>query len=144
MRKVILAASAAALLLAPVSAVGQAPVINQPVDPAGQIPTVPVDVDMIIAAANNMESEVVGVANIQDTTKIFIVPVADFLTGAKGPELTSALQKPEIELQALRDALKANALITAELERNGLTVDQVVAIDVNDNNELLLFTEGAA
>ena len=142
MKKVILAASAAALLVAPAFAQDVQP-LNLPADgPQVGGPVVAVTVDTIIAAANNVQSEIAGVGGFQDTTKIFILPTAEFLAGARGPDLTSALQRDESEVQTLRAALEVNPVIVAELQRNNLTVDQVVAIDVTEEGELLIFIQG--
>jgi hypothetical protein len=142
MKKVILATCAAALLVAPALAQNIQP-LNQQGAPEGQLaaPVTPVDIDTVIAAANNMQAEVVGLGDFQDATKIFVLSTAEFLAGARGPDLTSALQKDESEFQALRAALQANPTILAELERSNVTVDQVVAVDLTDAGELLIFVQ---
>jgi hypothetical protein len=144
MKKVILAATAAALLVAPAFAQNAQP-LNQQGAPEGQVltPASPVDIDTIIAAANNIPTEIVGVGEFQDATKIFIIPTSEFLASGRGAELTSALQRDESEFQALRTALDANPAIVTELQRAGLTVDQVVAVDITEDGELLIFTQSA-
>jgi hypothetical protein len=141
MKKVFLAACAAALLVAP--AFAQVQPLNQQGGPEGPapIPASPVDVDTIIAAANNMTTETLGLGDFQDSSKIFILSTAEFMAGARGPDLTSALQKDEAELQAMRAALEANTVVVGELQKVDLTVDQVVAVDLTDEGELLIFVQ---
>jgi hypothetical protein len=152
MRKTIYAAAGAAFALLPALALAQdqpAPAPGAgaaaPAAPAagaaGAVPDVTADV--IIAAANNMQSEITGISAVQAGATVHIVPITDLLAGPDGAALTTALQKDESEFTALRTAVSENGVLMGALGGEGLSVDKVVAIDINDQGEVFLFVQGA-
>jgi len=144
MKKTIAAAAGAALLLSPAFVVAQNAAAPMP-DPgaAGAAAAPAVAADVVIAAANNMQSEITGIGAVQGGATVHVVPIADLMNGPDGAALTTALQKDESEFTALRAAVSENGVLMGALGGAGLSVDKVVAIDINDQGEVFLFVQGA-
>jgi hypothetical protein len=147
MKKTIAAAAGAALLLSPAFAQAQnAPAAPSPpgaAAPGAAMAAPDVAADVIIAAANNMEAEMTGISAVQSGSVVHIVPIADLLSGPDGSALTAALQKDESAFTALRSAVSENGVLMGALGGAGLSIDKVVAIDINDQGEVFLFVQGA-
>lgn len=147
MKKTIAAAAGAALLLSPAFVVAQNAPVPMPDPGAAAAPGAAgapaVAADVVIAAANNMQSEITGIGAVQGGATVHVVPIADLMNGPDGAALTTALQKDESEFTALRTAVSENGVLMGALGGAGLSVDKVVAIDINDQGEVFLFVQGA-
>jgi hypothetical protein len=152
MRKTIAAAAGAALLLSPafVNAQNAPAPAPQPAAPGamaapGAAAAEPaVAADVVIAAANNIQSEITGIGAVQQGATVHVVSIADLMNGPDAAALTTALQRDEAEFTALRTAVSENNVLMGALGGAGLSVDKVVAIDINDQGEVFLFVQGDA
>ena len=100
--------------------------------------------DIVIAAANNIQSEITGIGAVQSGATVHVVSIADLMNGPDAAALTTALQRDEAEFTALRTAVSENGVLMGALGGAGLSVDKVVAIDINDQGEVFLFVQGDA
>jgi hypothetical protein len=144
MKKTIAAAAGAALLLSPAVVIAQNAPSPAPAPGAAAIaPAAPVAADVVIAAANNIQSEITGIGAVQAGATVHVVSIADLMNGPDAAAVTTALQRDESEFTALRTAVSENGVLMGALGGAGLSVDKVVAIDINDQGEVFLFVEGA-
>ena len=140
MKQVLIAATAASLLLMPGSAFAQ-----QLLPGAGGAPSAAVSADdqletaTIVAALSNTQTETNELLTLAPGATVRIVQLEDYLTGPDAEQINAALVLNEDFRENLRRALEGNAAITAELQTNSITLDQVAAVDVS-GTEILIFT----
>ena len=97
--------------------------------------------DVVIAAANGIDTEITELGTLAPGATIRVVPVNELVSGAAGADVTAALTANEAKRDALRAAIQGNAQLSAELQAQGISLDTVVAIDVGATGEVLVFTQ---
>lgn len=108
---------------------------------AGAEATMEVTPDVVIAAANGIDTEITELGTLAPGATIRIVPVDELVSGAAGADVTAALTANEAKRDALRAAIEGNAQLSAELQAQGISLDSVVAIDVGADGEVVVFTQ---
>jgi hypothetical protein len=145
--KHVLLSAVAVLALGAGSAFAQAPADPLAGAPGAALPAPGADAaaevtpDVVIAAANGIDTEITELGALAAGATIHVVPLDDLVAGAAGADVTAALTASEAKRDALRAALQGNAQISAELQAQSVSLDNVVAVDVGANGEVLIFTQ---
>jgi hypothetical protein len=133
MKHLLTAASAVALIFASNTALAQA---VAPADPGMAEPGAPADVtaDTIVLALQNLQTEMGEFGAAGAGATIEFVDLSEYLEGPDAARIDEALAAAEGEKDALHDAFQGNATIMAQLQAEGVTIDEVVAVDVEVND----------
>lgn len=97
--------------------------------------------DVVIAAANGIDAEITELGALSAGATVRVVPLDSLVSGAAGADVTAALTASEAKRDALRAALQGNAQIMTELQAQSVSLDNVVAVNVGANGEVLIFTQ---
>jgi ABC-type transporter Mla subunit MlaD len=94
-----------------------------------------------LSAVNSVSDEIRALNAEKNVTvnDIHVVSVQKLSNPGNAATLTRAIAKNGAQIAALRDAIKGNAAITAKLTASGISVDQVVAMDVQPGAEIHIF-----
>jgi hypothetical protein len=145
------AASAVAILFAAGSALAQAPAPEGAPAPAPGFgiqgdaaagAAADVGVDTIVAALNNTQGEITGLSSLPASATIEVVYLDEYMQGDGAATLTPAIAAAEGQADALKAALQANTTVMAQLQTEGVNIDDVVGFGIEGSN-LFVFVQGA-
>ena len=94
-----------------------------------------------LSAVNSVSDEIKSLNAEKSITAndIHVVSMQKLSNPGNAATLSRAISRNATQIAALRDAVKANAIIVAKLAASGITVDQVVAMDVQPGSEIHIF-----
>jgi len=94
-----------------------------------------------LSAVNSVGDEIRSLNAEKTVTAndIHLISVQKLSNPGNAATLTKAIAKNATQIAALREAIKGNAAISAKLAASGVSVDQVVAMDVNPGAEIDIF-----
>jgi aminoglycoside/choline kinase family phosphotransferase len=94
-----------------------------------------------LSAVNSVSEEIRALNAEKNVTAndVHLMSVAKLTNPGNAATLSKAIAKNSAQIAALREAIKANAAISAKLAAGGVSVDQVVAMDVNAGTEIHIF-----
>jgi hypothetical protein len=94
-----------------------------------------------LSAVNSVGDEVRALNAEKSVTAndIHLISLQKLSNSGNAATLNRAIAKNAAQIAALRDAIKGNAAISAKLAAGGVSVDQVVAMDVNPGAEIDIF-----
>jgi hypothetical protein len=103
------------------------------------------DFGQLIASLNGLATTTTSIAAITTApANIEVVDVATLTEGANAEAFTNALDRNETQVADLRTALDANATLKAALEAQSVNLNEVVAIDIAANGDLVVYTQATA
>ena len=105
----------------------------------------------LISALNNLDVAIddlelltdlidIGDVNIEDVN-ITVVDVDDVLSGNRVRALNNALNRNDVDIDALQDFLNDNDILNDALNDLDIDIDDVVGIDVLSGGDLLVFVD---
>jgi hypothetical protein len=94
-----------------------------------------------LSAVNSVSAEISALNAEKNVTvnDVHLMSVAKLSNSGNAATLNRAIAKNAAQIAALRDAIKGNAAISAKLAAGGISVEQVVAMDVNPGSEVHVF-----
>ena len=94
-----------------------------------------------LSAVNSVGEEIRALSAEKSVTAndVHLISLQKLSNAGNAATLTKAIAKNGAQIAALRDAIKANAAISAKLAASGVSVDQVVAMNVNPGSEIHVF-----
>jgi len=94
-----------------------------------------------LSAVNSISDEIKALNAEKSITAndIHLVSIAKLSNSGNAATLSKAIAKNAAQIAALRNALGANATVAAKLAAAGVSVDQVVAIDVEPSSGIDIF-----
>jgi hypothetical protein len=94
-----------------------------------------------LSAVNSVSDEIRALNAEKDITvnDIHVVSVQKLSNPGNAAVLNKAIAKNSAQIAALRDAIKGTPAITAKLAASGVSVDQVVAIDVQHRSGIDIY-----
>ena len=94
-----------------------------------------------LSAVNSVGDEIRALNAEKSVTAndVHLISVQKLSNAGNSATLTKAIAKNGAQISALRDAIKGNAAISTKLAASGVSVDQVVAMNVNPGSEIHVF-----
>lgn len=98
----------------------------------------------LIASINGLSATTSSIASITTApVNIEVISTADLSQGNNVQALDNALDRNGTQVADLRTALNANATLKAALEAKNVNLDEVVAVDIGANGDLVVYTRPA-
>jgi hypothetical protein len=94
-----------------------------------------------LSAVNSTADELraLGAEKSISTHDIHVVSLAKISNAGNSATISRAISKNSAQIASLRDALKANGTVMAALSGAGISVDQVVALDVEPGTGIHIY-----
>jgi hypothetical protein len=94
-----------------------------------------------LSAVNSVSDEIKALNAEKDVTvnDIHVVSVQKLSNAGNAAALNKAIAKNAAQIALLRNAIQGNAAITTKLAASGVSVDQVVAMDVQPGSTIQIF-----
>jgi hypothetical protein len=94
-----------------------------------------------LSAVNSVGDEIRALNSEKNVTAndVHLISLQKLSNAGNAATLTKAIAKNGAQIAALRDAIKGNAAISAKLAASGVSVEQVVAMNVNPGSEIHVF-----
>jgi hypothetical protein len=98
------------------------------------------------AAIAGMRSSAESAMRVQSMKKVAFIEVVDVGSGEKAEQaaLDRAASENSEGINGLRDAIRANAPLSAKLEEKSVRVEDVVATSLNDDGSLTVYVDKSA
>jgi hypothetical protein len=97
--------------------------------------------DAVVAGIRASEE---GAARVQSMKKIAYLRIVDVGGSGNKAAIDKAVTENRNGVEALRDAIHANASLQGELEEKSVKPDQVVAVKLNDDGSLTVYVDKSA
>ena len=99
-----------------------------------------------LSAVNSISDEIEALNAEKNLSShdIHLVSLQKISNAGNAPVLNKAITRNSGQIAALRDALKANATVMSVLAAGNVSIDQVVAIDVQPGSEIHVFYQSGS
>jgi hypothetical protein len=96
----------------------------------------------LISALNNISAQVADVEVIDDITvgDVNVVNVEDVLNGNNINALNNALNRNDVDIEILQDAIQNNDVLNNVLNNANINIQDVVSIEVLSGGDIVVFT----
>ena len=94
-----------------------------------------------LSAVNSVGDEIRALNAEKTVTPndVHLMSITKLSNPGNSATLNKAIAKNSGQIATLRDAIRGNAAISAKLASSGVSVDQVIAMDVNPGSEIHIF-----
>lgn len=96
----------------------------------------------LMSALGNTDAEVKEFKQLSSLTAsdVQVVSADELMRGQSDPTLKSAIEKNKSQSAQLQDAIKNNQVVKDALQKSNASASDVIAIDVNKDGDVTLFT----
>jgi hypothetical protein len=94
----------------------------------------------LISALNNVNAQVQNVRALENVNVVDVVDVNNVASGNNVQALNNALNKNDVDINVLRDAIKDNEVLNNALQNANIAVNDVVAVNVLSGGDIVVFT----
>lgn len=111
---------------------------------AGALPSPGGDINTnfgrVISALNNSKSMASEVGGLTTVGTVEVVALTS-LDGNNQSALDNAMSRGQTDIDALHTAINGNVNLKAKLDAQGVVLDDIVAIDVAENGNVIIYTK---
>ncbi|WP_394886713.1 hypothetical protein ACG873_19035 [Mesorhizobium sp. AaZ16] len=94
----------------------------------------------LIAALNNVSVQAQNVRALENVNVVDVVDVNNVASGNNVQILNNALNKNDVDINVLRDAINDNKVLNNALQNANVNVNDVVAVNVLSGGDIVVFT----
>jgi hypothetical protein len=98
------------------------------------------DVSTTISAMNATKTEVDELRKLSSIKSLKVMKLDP--AGKSDAQFTAAMNTNKTDTDSLRTAIQANADLQAQLKAQNVTVESIIAIDVDANGNVIVYTQG--
>lgn len=98
----------------------------------------------LVSALNNVSAEINNLEALNDLNveDVRVVNVEDVLNGNNVRALNNALNRNDVDVNVLRNAINDNEVIKQALNDNNVAITDVVAVDVLSGGDVVVYYQG--
>jgi hypothetical protein len=93
----------------------------------------------LIAALNNVSAQVQQVQALNNVNVVDVVDVNNLATGNNIQALNDAINNNNVDIVELRNVLNKNEVIKDSLNKNNVSINDVIAVEVLSGGDIIVF-----